>query len=97
MEEPQRTKILESYQILCAQIDTVIERARADFASGQPLEDLLAGGGADFAKNASVESLAFAVTCMILREAKKPVRKTRKTAVPAKRPRSARKVPDAVE
>lgn len=97
MEEPQRSNILESYRIFCAQFDTVVDRARADLQSGLPLEDLLAGGGAEFAKDGTVESLAFTVVCMIMREAKKPVRKTRKTAVPAKRARIRQEVPADVE
>ena len=91
MEEPQRGKILDSFKVFCDQFDQSVLRARADLQSGLPLEDLIAGGGAEFAKGSTQESLAFAVICLILREARKPVRAARKkTAVPAKRSKVAR-------
>jgi hypothetical protein len=87
MEEPQRSKILDSFKILNAQFDQTVDRARADLQSGLPLEDLLAGGIAEFS-GATSESLAAALICRVLREAKKPVPKPRKkTAVPARRER----------
>lgn len=85
---PDRDKILESYQILNEQFKQTVERARADLASGLALEDLIVGGGAEFAKTATVEALAFTVICRVLHEARKPVPKPRKkTTVVAKRPR----------
>lgn len=85
---PDRDKILESYQILNEQFRQTVERARADLASGLALEDLIVGGGAEFAKTASVEALAFTVICRVLFEARKPMPKPRKrTAVIAKRPK----------
>lgn len=85
---PDRDKILESYKILNEQFKQTVDRARADLASGLPLEDLIAGGGAEFARTASVEALAFTVICRVLHEACKPVPKPRKkTAVIAKRPK----------
>lgn len=91
---PDRDKILESYKILNAQYDVTVDRARADLQSGLPLEDLILGGVAEFAK-APADALAATLTCRILREAAKPVPKPRKkTSVPAKRARVSREVPD---
>lgn len=85
MEEPQRTKILESFQILNAQFDESVLRARANLQEGWALEDLIAGGIAEFSKG-DVGELAAVVICRLLREAKKPAPKPRKkTAVIARR------------
>ncbi len=87
MEEPQRTQILESFQILNSQFDTSVDRARADLQSGLPLENLIAGSVAEFSK-ASPDYKAAVIACRILKEAKKPVPKPRKkTAIPARRER----------
>ncbi len=87
MEEPQRSKILEGFQILNNQFDRSVDRARADLQSGLPLEDLIAGGIAEFSK-ASPGELATSLICRILKEARKPVPKPRKkTTVVAKRER----------
>lgn len=84
---PDRDKILESYKILNDQFDQTVIRARADLESGQPLEDLIIGGSAEFSK-ASASYLASALICRILKEAKKPAPKPRKkTAVIARRPK----------
>jgi hypothetical protein len=91
---PDRDKILESFKILNAQYDQTVDRARADLQSGLPLEDLIIGGSAEFAK-ATPEALAATLICRILKEASKPVPKPRKkTSVPAKRARVSREVLD---
>lgn len=87
MEEPQRTRILESFQILNSQFDVSVDRGRADLQAGLPLEDLIAGGIAEFSE-ATPESLAAVLICRMLKEARKPVPKPRKkTAIPARRER----------
>lgn len=92
---PERDRILESYAIFNEQFEQSVRRARADLQEGRPLEDLILGGSAEFAKTASVEALAAVVICRILKEAQKPVPKPRrKTAVPAKRAKVNREVPD---
>lgn len=97
MEEPQRSQILEKFKITNEQFDQSVIRARADLQSGLPLEDLLAGGVAEFSKS-TVEALAAALVCRLLKEAKKPVSKPRKkTAVPAFRERRTREVSDVAE
>jgi hypothetical protein len=97
MEESQRAKLLEGFKILNAQFDESVRRARADLQGGQPLEDLIAGGVAEFSKS-EVGHLAAVVICRLLKEAGKPVPKPRKKpAVIANRRTSkplTREVPD---
>lgn len=92
MEEPQRGQILEAFRTFNAQFEQSVLRGRADLQSGLALEDLIAGGIAEFVRSSNVEALAAVVVCRILYEARKPVRAPRKkTAVTAKIPRRATK------
>lgn len=96
MEEAQRSKLLEGFKILNMQFDESVAKARADLQSGRKLEDLMAGAIAEFAQ-AESGYLASVIVARLLREAKKPVRKTRQTAVVAKRARIKQGVSDVVE
>lgn len=93
MEQEQRAKLLESMKILNLQFGESVAKVRIDLESGMPVEDILAGGIAEFAK-AEPGYLASVIVSQLIKEARKPVRKTRATSVPAKRPRTKTEVPD---
>lgn len=93
MEPEQRAKLLEGFKVLNMQFDESITRVRADLEAGMPLEEVLAGGVTEFSK-ADSGYLASVIVARLVKEAKKPVRKARKTAVPAKRARIKQEVSD---
>ena len=93
MEQEQRAKLLEGMKILNLQFEESVAKVRVDLESGMPVEDVLAGGVTEFAK-ADPGYLASVIVARLIKEARKPVRKTRSTSVPAKRPRAVREVPD---
>jgi hypothetical protein len=91
MEEPNRSKILKSYEILCGQWDETVARARENVAAGTDDADIIAfEGGALLAhEGQTIDNLAFTLAAVMLKQAKESprVRGARKAAVPAKRPR----------
>lgn len=91
MEEPNRSKILKSYEILCGQWDETVARARENVAAGTDDADIIAfEGGALLAhEGQTIDNLAFTLAAVMLKQAKESprVKGARKAAVPAKRPR----------
>lgn len=88
MDEPRKSQILDAFKIFGYQFDDAVLKARADLNAGRPLEDLIVGAGRYYSENMNAEELAFALSSLIMRAARLPVRAPRKkTAVPAKRPR----------
>jgi hypothetical protein len=90
MDEPQKSQILDSFKIFGTQFEQSALRAKADLMSGLPLEDLIIAAGRNYKETMTADELAFALSCCVLRAAKK-VRPARKaTAVVAKRPRATK-------
>ncbi len=91
MEDPQRSKILQAFGVLCGQWDETVARTRENLAAGADDADILAAeGGMLLAhEGQSIDNLAFTLAAVMLKEAKTSprVRGARKAAVPAKRQR----------
>lgn len=101
MDEPQRSAIMVSYQVLGDQAETVSTKMRSDLMSGLDPADLIVAGGRDFAANMTLEQAAFALSVVLMRQAQKAPKKAasprKKTSVPARRTTTAtvREAPDA--